>query len=80
MLGILMMRGVAQLFVTLLEKVPELEKSAYILIAIIGIKMLLTMVGIEVPELVFFGLLATVFGGTFIVHHFKKNTTNNQNA
>jgi YkoY family integral membrane protein len=39
-LGILMMRGIAQIFVALIEKVPELESGAYILIAIIGIKMI----------------------------------------
>ena len=70
--GILMMRGVAQVFVTLIEKVPELEKTAYILIALIGLKLGVTLVGIEVPDLLFFGVLITVFLGTFVVSKFNK--------
>jgi YkoY family integral membrane protein len=71
-LGILMMRGVAQIFVKLLEKIPELESSAYILIAIIGIRMILDLVHIEIPEVIFYGLLVSIFGGTFVLHKFKK--------
>jgi YkoY family integral membrane protein len=71
-LGILMMRGVVQIFVKLLEKVPELESSAYVLIAIIGIRMVLDLIHIEIPESIFYGLLVTIFGGTFIIHKFKK--------
>jgi len=70
--GILMMRGVAQVFVTLIEKVPELEKTAYILIALIGLKLGVTLVGIEVPDLLFFSVLIIVFFGTFIVSKFNK--------
>jgi YkoY family integral membrane protein len=71
-LGILMMRGVAQIFVKLLEKVPELETSAYLLIAIIGIRMVLELIHIEIPEYIFYGLLVTTFGGTFVLHKIKK--------
>ncbi len=39
MLGILMMRTVAGLFLALIEKVPELENTAFILIGIISAKM-----------------------------------------
>lgn len=70
--GILMMRGVAQVFVTLIEKVPELEKTAFILIGLIGLKLGVTLVGIEVPDLLFFGLLIIVFFGTFVVSKFNK--------
>jgi len=70
--GILMMRGVAQVFVTLIEKVPELEKTAYILIGLIGLKLGVTLVDIEVPDVLFFGLLITVFFGTFVVNKFNK--------
>jgi YkoY family integral membrane protein len=71
-LGILMMRGVAQIFVKLLEKVPELESSAYLLIAVIGIRMVLELIHIEIPESIFYGLLVTIFGGTFVLHKIKK--------
>lgn len=70
--GILMMRGVAQIFVTLIEKVPELEKTAYILIGLIGLKLGVTLVGIEVPDVLFFSLLIIVFFGTFVVNKFNK--------
>ena len=70
--GILMMRGVAQIFVTLIERVPELEKTAYILIALIGLKLVVTLVGIEVSDIVFFAVLITVFLGTFVVSKFNK--------
>lgn len=39
MLGILMMRTVAQLFLVLIDRIPELENTAFILIGIIAIKM-----------------------------------------
>ena len=71
--GIIMMRGVAQIFVVLIEKVPELEKTAYILIALIGIKLGVTLVGIEIPDILFFIVLITVFLGTFVVNKLNKN-------
>lgn len=70
--GILMMRGVAKIFVTLIERVPELEHGAYVLIAVIGIRMVLELVHIEIPEVIFYGLLVTIFGGTFVLHKIKK--------
>jgi YkoY family integral membrane protein len=70
-LGILMMRGIAQIFVVLIEKVPELESGAYILIAIIGVKMLAEMFIIELPQYIFFGALVLVFSSVFVVHIFK---------
>jgi YkoY family integral membrane protein len=42
-IGILAMRFVAQWFVTLLEKFPFLEVSAFIVIAILGFKLLLSL-------------------------------------
>jgi YkoY family integral membrane protein len=71
-LGILMMRGVAQLFLLLIEKFPEFEMTAFILIAIIGVKMLLGAFGLEIGELVFFAILVVVFLATFVVHGFRK--------
>ncbi|MDN3016068.1 DUF475 domain-containing protein [Paenibacillus sp. BSR1-1] len=74
MLGILMMRGVAQLFLTLIEKVPELETTAFVLIAIIAIKMIAAAFGFHLDELIFFSILIAVFMGTFIVHFFRSNS------
>jgi YkoY family integral membrane protein len=75
-LGILMMRGVAQLFLTLIEKVPEFETTAFVLIAMIGVKMIVSAFGIQLDEFVFFGLLIAVFFGTFLVHAVRKNSGN----
>jgi YkoY family integral membrane protein len=75
-LGILMMRGVAQLFLALIEKVPEFETTAFVLIAMIGVKMIVSAFGIQLDEFVFFGLLIAVFFGTFLVHAVRKNSGN----
>ncbi|MFK9093638.1 TerC family protein [Bacillus salipaludis] len=75
-LGILMMRGVAQLFLVLIEKVPEFEVTAFLLIGVIGVKMIIAAFGIHMDEVVFFSILIAVFLGTFIVHLFRKNSGN----
>ncbi|MEH7749041.1 hypothetical protein V7659_29115, partial [Neobacillus drentensis] len=75
-IGILMMRGVAQLFLVLIEKVPEVEITAFILIAIIAIKMIISAFGYQLDEFVFFSILIAVFSGTFLVHFARKNSGN----
>ncbi|GEK35132.1 TerC family protein [Kurthia sibirica] len=72
-LGIIMMRTIAGVFLTLIERVPELETTAFILIAIIAIKMLLGVFGIEISHLLFFAILIIAFGATFVVHYRNKN-------
>ncbi|WP_042355344.1 TerC family protein [Bacillus rubiinfantis] len=72
MLGVLMMRGVAGVFLTLIDRVPELETTAYILIMLISIKMLLSVFHIEVTHVTFFTILIVTFGATFIVHFLNK--------
>ncbi|PGE96098.1 hypothetical protein COF51_17300 [Bacillus pseudomycoides] len=73
MLGILMMRGIAGVFLRLLERIPELESTAYILILIIAAKMLLSVIHIEVPHWLFFMILVIAFGATFILHHMRNS-------
>lgn len=68
MLGILMMRTIAGVFVTLIDKVPELETTAFILIFIIALKMLLSVFHIEISHYVFFAVLVIAFAATFVVH------------
>lgn len=68
-LGVSMMRGVAQIFLMVIEKYPELETTAYILIAIIGAKMMGSAFSFHLPDVVFFGTLLSVFLGTFALHH-----------
>lgn len=71
MLGILMMRTIAGVFVTLIDKIPELETTAFVLIGIIALKMLLGVVHIEVSHYLFFAILVLSFLVTFIIH--KRN-------
>ena len=78
--GILMMRGVAQIFVTLIEKFPEFETTAYVLIGIIGLKMLASVLGFTVSEWVFFACLVVVFVSTFVVHYLKLQKGSNKMA
>jgi YkoY family integral membrane protein len=75
-LGILMMRGVAQLFLALIDKVPEFETTAFVLIAIIGIKMIVSAFGFYMDETLFFSLIISIFLGTFVIHVFRKNSGN----
>lgn len=72
MLGILMMRGIAGVFLKLIDRVPELETTAYILILIIAVKMLLGVFHIEIPHETFFIILLIAFGLTFVVHFRNK--------
>ncbi|MBA4537789.1 DUF475 domain-containing protein [Bacillus aquiflavi] len=75
MLGILMMRGIAGVFLKLIDRVPELETSAYILILIISAKMLLSVVGFELDHIYFFLILLLTFVATFVVHFMNKKKT-----
>ena len=72
MLGVLMMRGIAGVFLKLIDKVPELETSAYVLIMLIAIKMGLGVVGFGVPPYIFFIILIMTFLATFVIHFMNK--------
>lgn len=74
--GILMMRGIAKVFVSLIDNIPELEGGAYILIMVIALRMLLELIHIEIPDLIFYGLLVSIFGGTFIFHNIRERVQN----
>lgn len=69
MLGVLMMRGVAGIFLKLIDRVPELETTAYVLILIIATKMLLSVAGVHISHYIFFAILILAFAATFVVHH-----------
>ncbi|ABO48887.1 Integral membrane protein TerC [Desulforamulus reducens MI-1] len=71
-LGILMMRGVATIFIKLLEKYPELEASAYVLIALIGGKLMGQAFGYHIPHGIFFSIMAAVLLGTIVLHHLRE--------
>lgn len=74
MIGILLMRTVARFFLLLIDKFPELEHTAYILIGLIAVKMLIAipMINIHVPHAIFFGVIILAFAITFIIHFINK--------
>ena len=55
MIGIICMRGIAEFIIKLMELVPELEVMAYGLIALIAVKLFLSIpaIDIEIPAAVF---------------------------
>ncbi|MEI5905888.1 TerC family protein [Bacillus spongiae] len=73
MLGILMMRTVAKFFLKLIDRVPELETTAFILIGIISAKMFLSLFHIEIEHIYFFLIIVLSFAATFIVHYINKS-------
>lgn len=79
MLGILMMRTVARLFLTLIDKVPELENTAYILIGIISAKMMASVFGFELNHAAFFSIILLAFIITFIIHFLNKKKSKQHN-
>ena len=56
-IGILAMRFVAQIFISLMEKYPFLESCAFVVIGILGIKLLLSVIPHFYPEATFSHLL-----------------------
>ncbi|WP_407271284.1 TerC family protein [Radiobacillus sp. PE A8.2] len=72
-LGIIMMRTVAGVFLKLIEKIPELETTAFVLIGIIALKMGASVIGIHIHHLLFFGILIIAFLITFIIHYYNKS-------
>lgn len=72
-IGIACMRGVAEIIMRLMRKIPELEPMAYVLIFIIAIKLFLTIpaIDIEIPSGPFGIFIVGVFIVTFIVHFIR---------
>ena len=71
LIGILCMRGIATLIIGLMEKVPELETTAYILILFISIKMMLSVFKYELPANIFLAFVVICFTMTFLIHYVK---------
>lgn len=70
LIGILCMRGIAEVIMRLIDIVPELEVMAYFLIGLIAIKLFLTipMIDIEIPAAAFGIVVLTSVVVTLIVH------------
>lgn len=75
LVGILAMRGVAEVIMRLLEIVPELEVVAYGLIALISVKLFLTIpaIDIEIPALLFGLIVILSIVGAVVAHRIKDN-------
>lgn len=72
--GVLMMRGVAGVFLKLIDRVPELETTAYILILLIAAKMGLSVAGIDLGHNTFFFIILVMFAGTFVIHYVRNKS------
>ena len=73
MIGILCMRGIAEVIMKLMEKIPELEVMAYALIALIVIKLFLSIpaIDIEIPAGIFGMIVLAAVIITLVVHQIR---------
>lgn len=76
MIGIACMRGVAEVIMRLMRRIPELEPMAYFLIFIIAIKLFLTIpaIDIEIPSSIFGIFILLVFVLTIVIHLVRRKT------
>lgn len=72
LIGILCMRGIATFIIGLMDKVPELETTAYVLIFFIAIKMALTIFDYEIPTSFFLSFVTISFVVTFYINYRKR--------
>lgn len=74
LIGILCMRGIAEVIMRLIDIVPELEVMAYFLIGLIAIKLFLTipMIDIEIPAAAF-GIVVLASGVVTLIVHKVRN-------
>ncbi|KRN27897.1 integral membrane TerC family protein [Lactobacillus selangorensis] len=70
MIGILCMRGVAEVIIKLMQKIPELETMAYILIAFIAFKLLVSVPPLnwKMPDALFAGIVVGAVLITIAIH------------
>ena len=82
LIGIACMRGVAEVIMKLMRKIPELEPMAYALIFVIAIKLFLTIpaIDIEIPSQIFGMFMLVVFAITIIIHFIRRNKGQNKRS
>ncbi|MCI7715470.1 MAG: hypothetical protein SPG62_02775 [Lactobacillus johnsonii] len=75
MIGILCMRGVAEIIIKLMEIIPELQTMAYVLISIIAIKLLISLppLNFKLPDAIFAGIVFGTVILTIIFHYVRQN-------
>ncbi|KRL05673.1 TerC family protein [Liquorilactobacillus oeni] len=74
MIGILCMRGIAEIIIRLMEIIPELEVMAYALIALIAVKLFLSVpfIGIEIPAVWFAGIVLAAILLTLVINRIRR--------
>jgi predicted tellurium resistance membrane protein TerC len=88
-LGILLMRFAAQIFIKLIDKFPLLEKAAFILVGIAGVNVILKLedlnlgftrlsINIHIPEPIFFSMMIFVVVVSMALQPFLKKFPKNQ--
>ena len=70
-LGIVAMRFAAGFFIKLLKRYQTLKNTAYILVAVIGLK-LISSVWWHMPETLFFGTLFSILAGSLVLEKVKR--------
>ncbi|HIW71939.1 MAG TPA: TerC family protein [Candidatus Levilactobacillus faecigallinarum] len=70
MIGILAMRGVAEVIMKLMRRIPELEPMAYCLIGLIAVKLFLSIpaIDIEIPATLFGLIVVGAIALTLVIH------------
>lgn len=78
MIGILAMRGVAEVIMKLMRRIPELEPMAYVLIGLIAIKLFISIpaIDIEIPATVFGLVVVGAIVLTLIIHAIRQRRKN----
>lgn len=73
-IGILCMRGIAEIIMLIMTKIPELKTMAYVLIAVIAVKLLLSIpaIDIEISPMHFGLIVLAAFIITFGIHFIRK--------
>lgn len=73
MIGILCMRGVAEIIIKLMDIIPELQPMAYLLIGIIALKLLLALppLRFELPNTIFAIIVFAILILTILFHFWK---------
>lgn len=66
-LGILTMRVAAGVFIKLIARFPRLEKTAFVMVGLAGVNVILKVFHYELNEYLFLGLMGSIFLGTLLV-------------
>lgn len=74
LIGILAMRGVAEVIMKLMRRIPELEPMAYILIGIIAVKLFVSIpaIDVEIPATLFGIIVLGAIVLTLLIHVIRK--------